>query len=294
MIHLLWILPLLLLLFFLSSPRFRGDIAESRTRRLLAQGLERKLYTRFDGLVLPTGGGTLSVDHVVVSKFGIFVIESVYVRGWISGGEFQDRWKQKRLTGSVRFDNPLHRNRLQVEALQRLLDYPASVFHPLVVLVGQSGFKSALPGNVLAPKQLLAAIRRKSRQLLTPEQADHATKVIADARVKEPGGWVLRPLLALRIALVAAVLGGAWLAFRDDFDRLLDRSLQESGPAQDPALYHPDGSPKSEREIWEDSLVCAYSVDTGRCACYEPTGVRADLDANRCRDLAERGSILNQ
>jgi hypothetical protein len=40
LLHLLWIAPLLLLIFFLSSPRYRGDIAESRVRRLLATGLE--------------------------------------------------------------------------------------------------------------------------------------------------------------------------------------------------------------------------------------------------------------
>ena len=39
MLHLLWIIPLLLLIVFISSPRFRGDIAESRVRRLLRTGL---------------------------------------------------------------------------------------------------------------------------------------------------------------------------------------------------------------------------------------------------------------
>ena len=61
-----------------------------------------------------------------------------------------------------------------------------------------------------------------------------------------------------------------------------------------PGNFRPDGSPKSERELWEDRLVCSYSVDTGRCACYEPSGARARIDAARCRELAERGSILER
>jgi hypothetical protein len=61
-----------------------------------------------------------------------------------------------------------------------------------------------------------------------------------------------------------------------------------------PERFHPDGQPKSERELWEDSLVCAYSVDTGRCACHDRDGARVDLAAERCRELAERGSVLRQ
>jgi hypothetical protein len=291
LLHLLWIVPLVLLIVFLSSPRFRGDIAETRTRRLLSHGLERNLYTVFNGVVLPIGGGTIVVEHVAVSRFGIFVFHSEFVRGWISGGELQPRWRQKRLARTVLFDNPLHRNRLQVEALQRLLDYPASVFHPFVVLVGQAGFKGKPPENVLSPSRLLAQVRKKTRHLLTPEQADHAVRCIDEARLKSPRR---RPLLWLRLLLLAAVLAGAWFAFRGDIQRIVGQYRQEAAQAADPAAFHPDGRPKTEREQWEDSLACAYSVDTGRCACYEPSGARADLDEARCRELAERGSVLKQ
>jgi hypothetical protein len=294
LLHLLWITPLLLLIFFLSSPRYRGDIAESRVRRLLATGLERNRYTVFNGLVLPCGGGTRPIDHVVVSKFGIFVIESHYVRGWISGGEFQDRWKQGLLGRAVRFDNPMHRNRLQVEALQSLLGYPPSVFHPLVVLAGQKGFKSRLPDNVLPPENLLAHIRKKTRQLLTPEQADQAIRVIGEARLREPGGLVVRPVALLRLFLLLAVVAGAWFAFRDGISQLSQDMRQRAEQRAAPEQFHPDGRRKTERELWEDSLICAYSADTGRCSCYDPAGSLVGLEPEQCRELAERGSILKQ
>lgn len=294
MLHLLWIAPLLLLIFFLSSPRYRGDIAESRVRRQLAAGLERNLYTVFNGLVLPCSGGTRPIDHVVVSKFGIFVIESDYVRGWISGGEFQERWKQGLLGRAVRFDNPMHRNRLQVEALQQLLDYPSSVFHPMVVLAGQKGFKSRLPENVLPPEKLLAHMRRRTRHLLSPEQADRAIRVIGESRLRAPGGLVVRPVTLLRLALLAAMLVGVWFAFRDDISRLSQDLRQRAEQRAAPEQFHPDGRRKSEQELWEDSLVCAYSADTGRCACYDPDGTRVALETGHCRELAERGSVLRQ
>lgn len=294
MLHLVWILPLLLLFIYLSSPRYRGDAAESRTRRLLATGLERNLYTVFNDLVLPSGGGTIPVDHVIVSKFGIFVIESEYVRGWISGGEFQQHWKQGLLRRVLKFDNPQHRNRLQVEALQRLLDYPGSVFHPVVVLVGQKGFKTPMPVNVLPPEKLLAHIRKKTRHELTPKQTDQAIRAIDEWRLRAPGGRRFTPVTGVRLLLLLVLAAGTYLAFRDDIARLGQELRENADRRSDPDQFHADGTRKTERELWEDSLACAYSADTGRCACYDPDGARVKLEPEACRELAERGSVLNQ
>ena len=114
-LHLLWIVPLVLTIAFLSSPRFRGDIAQRRTRRILKHGLEKNRYTILDDVALPSGGGSVDIDHVVVSRFGVFVIKSLYAEGVISGGEFQDRWKQDRWGRSRRIENPLHEVTVQAE-----------------------------------------------------------------------------------------------------------------------------------------------------------------------------------
>jgi len=294
LLHLAWIVPLVLLIIFISSPRFRGDIAESRVRRLLATGLEKSRYTLINDLVVPSGGGTTRIDHVVVSRFGIFVIESCYVRGWISGTAVQAQWLQHRWRGATRFDNPVHRNRLQVEALQRSLDYPASVFVPLVVLVGQKGFKSPPPQNVVGPERLLAFIRKKSRHELNAEQADRALQKITAARLSSPVGWAANRWKLLRALLFLVLLGGLWLAFRDDLARLVADMERAAERREAPGNFHPDGTRKSERELWEDSLICAHSVDTGRCSCFEPGGDLADVSAETCRELAERGSILQR
>ena len=292
--HLLWIVPLLLLIFFLTSPRFRGDIAQSRVRRLLASGLESNRYTVFNDLVLADAGGTRQIDHVVISKFGIFVIESCYVRGWISGAEFQERWKRKSLWRRSQFDNPLHSSRLQAETLQRLLDYPASVFHPMVVLVGHKGARTRLPENVVGAEKLLASLRKKTVQLLDAEHAERAVRTIDQARLSASRTWLPEPLKLLRLLLLLALTAGACLAFRDDIEGWIAAARLQQEQRSAPEQFRADGSRKSERELWEDSLVCAYSADTGRCACYERDGRAVDLAPEVCRSLAEKGSILNQ
>jgi hypothetical protein len=294
MIHALWIVPLVLLIAFLSSPRFRGDIAQTRVRRLLATGLEKNRYTVFNDISLPSGGGTMHIDHLVVSRFGIFVIESQYVRGWVSGEEFQDRWKLYHWNRFTRIDNPLHRNALQVDAVAKLLKVPSRTIHSLVVLVGQKGFKSAMPERLLSPERLLPYMRKKAHQLMEGEEADRVLATIGASRIQPSvrssiSGWRL-----LQIVLFVVLLAGVWLAFGDRISALKKAFEEKNKKQSAPELFHPDGTSKTDQEIWEDSLVCAYSRDTGRCACYETGGSKADLEPEKCRSLAERGSILQQ
>jgi hypothetical protein len=293
-VHWFWIAPLCLLIIYLFSPRFRGDIAESRVRRILAAGLEKNRYTVLNDVTIPSNGGTSHIDHIVVSKFGIFVIESQYAQGQISGGEFQAQWKQQHFGRSRRLDNPMHRNALQVEALARLLTVPVSKFIPIVVMAGQKDFKSAMPENLLEPGKLIAYMRKNAQQRLESDQANRLIKAIGDARI-HPGRhgranrWAL-----IRWLLIAVLIGGAYLAFRGDISDLQSRISEKTEKDTSPELFRPDGSRKSERELWEDSLLCAYSQDTGRCSCYEPGGDPVDLEPARCRSLAERGSVLKQ
>jgi hypothetical protein len=295
LLHGLWIVPLALLIAYLSSPRHRGEIAEARVRRLLAAGLERSRYTVFNDLDVPSGGGTVHVDHVVVSKFGVFVIESQYARGWISGGEFQERWKQYHLGRFTRLDNPLHRNKIQVDALGRLLGLPRQKMHPLVVMVGQKGYKSPMPEQMVVPERLIRHIHRKGQQLLNDEQAVRVIEGLRGPGVviggRASGASRRRWLLAL---LWGILLAGSYLAFDEPLGRWWSE-YREQASLQDAAdRFHEDGRPRTERELWEDSLVCAYSSDTDRCVCYEPDGERAEVEPARCRSLAQRGSVLQQ
>ncbi len=50
------------------------------------------------------------LDHVVVSRFGVFVIETKNYRGWIFGSEKQPQWTQQIYRQKNRFQNPLHQN----------------------------------------------------------------------------------------------------------------------------------------------------------------------------------------
>jgi len=293
-LHFIWLLPLIVLIAYLGSPRFKGTMGEARVGRLLVSMLERNRYTVLNRVILPSNGGTVQIDHVVTSKFGIFVIQTVFLRGWISGAEFQSRWKQHRFKRFTRFDNPMHQNHLNVQALARLLQLPESRFHSIVVFLGHRGFKRSMPFNVLPAEKLISYIRKRTENILAEDQASQALTGLEHARLRPRLGLMADPWVLLRLVLIVALMAGAWVAFHDELGQWVNTIKKHSAMGPSPENIHPDGGLKTEQELWQDSLICAWSVDSGRCSCYQPDGSKVDLDSETCRSLAQRGSILKQ
>lgn len=51
-------------------------------------------YHVLDDIVLNTKKGTTQIDHIVVSKYGIFAIETKNYRGEIYGNDDRQQWTQ--------------------------------------------------------------------------------------------------------------------------------------------------------------------------------------------------------
>ena len=79
-----YIIPFLILVAILKSRWFKGVFGEFLVNKLLAS-LPSTEYTLIKNVTLPTDDGTTQVDHIVVSKFGIFVVETKNMKGWIFG-----------------------------------------------------------------------------------------------------------------------------------------------------------------------------------------------------------------
>ncbi len=269
-------------------------MAQARVGRLLSAMLESNRYTVINDMTIPSNGGTVKVDHVVISKFGVFVIKSVFARGWISGGEFQDRWKQHRFKRTHLFQNPIHQNHLGLQALSRLLKVPESKFHSVVVFSGHKGFKKSMPFNVLPAEKLISTIRKRTENILSEEQAGLVLSGLDRAQIRPRLGLLSDPWVWLRLVLILGVLAGAWGAYHDRLGQWVEALKKNAEMRSSPEKFHPDGQPRTEHEVWQDSLICAWSVDSGRCSCYQADGSKAEVGPEKCRDLAERGSILKQ
>jgi len=84
-----WFIPMMLFLAFLGSPKFKGILGEALVKVTAWLRLPSKTYHALHNVTLPTPDGTTQIDHIFVSCFGIFVVETKNMKGWIFGGEKQ-------------------------------------------------------------------------------------------------------------------------------------------------------------------------------------------------------------
>jgi restriction system protein len=181
-----WLIPLILLGALLKSSRVKGFIGELRVRLALRLRLDRATYRAVHDLTLPTPDGTIQIDHVVVSRYGIFVIETKNMKGWIFGGERQSQWTQKIFRHTTRFQNPLMHNYKHVKALQALLDVPPETIHSVVTFVGDSTFKTPIPANVTQGRRFIGYTRSFRAPVFRDAAVEAVLQRVADGRLK-PG-----------------------------------------------------------------------------------------------------------
>ena len=82
----------------------------------------------------PSRKYTTQIDHVVVSPYGIYVIETKNYSGWIFGSEKSKRWKESfKTTPGHYFYNPIKQNWGHAYALAEHLRLDIRVFKPIVV-----------------------------------------------------------------------------------------------------------------------------------------------------------------
>lgn len=179
----LWhLVPLALLVGLIKSPWFKGVIGEfvvNVSARLL---LDKNEYHLIKNVTLPTEGGTTQIDHIIVSEYGVFVVETKNMKGWIFGSPNQKHWTQKIYKHSQKFQNPLHQNYKHVKTLQQLLDLEDDQIHSVVVFIGDSTFKTTMPENVTYGGGYIRYIKSKTIMVLSQSEAKTIVRKIESGK----------------------------------------------------------------------------------------------------------------
>ena len=87
-------------------PQIKGIIGESRVSRKL-ENLNHEEFKVLNDVLLNTSNGFSQIDHIVISIYGIFVIETKNYTGWIHGNENSEYWIQTIYKKKTKFRNPI-------------------------------------------------------------------------------------------------------------------------------------------------------------------------------------------
>ncbi|MBO7221344.1 MAG: NERD domain-containing protein [Alistipes sp.] len=141
----------------ISSPKTIGKIGEKEVAHKL-HWLPRN-YTVLNDILLPTDYGTTQIDHIVVSPYGIFVIETKNYKGWIFGYENSREWKQSLLgkknwfgwsSEQYKFRNPIRQNMAHTIAIKMLLkEIGTFTIIPIVVFSDDAYLNVTAPNHIV-------------------------------------------------------------------------------------------------------------------------------------------------
>lgn len=178
-----WLIPVAILIGFVRSAWFKGVTGEALIKLAAVFSLPRDTYHPFHNVTLRALDGTTQIDHIFVSRFGIFVVETKNMKGWIFGGEKQPQWTQKLFKKSFKFQNPLRQNYKHTKTLETILDVPADAIRSVVVFVGESTFKTPMPENVTQGSGCITYIKSFREPVLSEEQVRVAVAQIESGRL---------------------------------------------------------------------------------------------------------------
>ena len=164
---------------------FKGFLGETVINVAMWLKLEKDVYHRLNGITLPrANGGSTQIDHIIVSVYGIFVIETKNYKGWIYGSEKQKQWTQAFPNGSkFKFQNPLRQNYLHIKTLADLLGLELSYFHSMIAFIGECELKTRdeLPEHVLTGG-MVSYVKKKQDEILTEDEVKSIVEQINSNR----------------------------------------------------------------------------------------------------------------
>lgn len=164
-------LSILILITFLMSPAFKRMIEGSVVANEIYDKLDKTEYYLIKDINMPTLGDKTQIEHVIVSRFGLFVIESKSMKGSIDGEEKQKDWTQTLHRRKSTFENPLQQNYKHLRALAHILRLSDDKFHSVILFTGKSTFNSPMPENVL-DKNYINYIKSKDIEMFSKAEVN--------------------------------------------------------------------------------------------------------------------------
>lgn len=172
-------------------PGVKGWFGEMLMRLGFNLSLPKDVYRVINNVTIPDGrGGTTQIDHIVVSPYGVFVVETKHYKGWIFGGEHDRQWTQKIHGGhSQKFQNPLLQNYKHTECLRELLGLSKEQVKSVIVFTGECTLKTRdkLPTHVTHPGSCVRYISSHRDILFDVEAVTAVEAAIRENRLTP--GW---------------------------------------------------------------------------------------------------------
>lgn len=158
----IWIFIIIAIICAIFYKQIVGKAGEHHVKGELKK-LPKDKYFVINDLMIEVDSKTHQIDHVIISNYGVFVIETKQYNGYIVGNEYDKKWKQN---NKCYINNPIHQNYGHVKALEELLELPKDKFIPIVCISSNARLKIDSKSLVLRLYELISKIKEYSEEII--------------------------------------------------------------------------------------------------------------------------------
>jgi restriction system protein len=181
-----WVLLLLFVawLIMLFAPIIKGRVGEGAVNLAAKLRLDSSVYHLIKDVTIPTKRGSTQIDHVIVSKFGLFVIETKNYKGCIFADANSAKWTQVNFKHKNQFQNPVRQNYAHICALAELLELPKDKIIGVVCFMGDAKFKNGVPEGVFLEGRYVNHIKSFQTPVFSAEEVAGIVRQIESGRLE--------------------------------------------------------------------------------------------------------------
>jgi len=164
----------------LFLPKIEGAKGEYSVVRKLRK-LNKNEYLTFNDVYLKANERSTQIDHLIISVYGIFVIETKNYSGWIHGSEKSEYWTQTFYKEKIKFRNPIKQNWSHIYFLKDVLtSYKQVKYHSIIVFTGKATLKNIFSQTpVIYKNKLIETIKDNNTPNLSIEQVNEISNQLS-------------------------------------------------------------------------------------------------------------------
>lgn len=185
-----WIIFILVIVIFTILERYtkkiQGFIGEKSVALILLK-LNPNKYKVINDLMVRFNGKTTQIDHLVISNFGIFVIETKNYYGWILGNEFRNHWTKLiyETKNIIKINNPIKQSNWHINVLKNILKkYQDINYFPIVVFTKRAYLSVKTETDVINNTKLLVTIKKYKTENISDQVRDEIYNLLNVLNIK--------------------------------------------------------------------------------------------------------------
>ncbi len=166
---------------FIFYKQIVGWFGEHWTKKALKK-LPKDKYIIINNLFLMVNNKTYQIDHVIISKYGIFCIETKQYNGFITGNKYDKYWVRHAGKNKYYYLNPIRQNYGHIKALSELLTINDNDIYNLVCISSNAKLKVENDGELVNCYTITNKILSYDKEIIS--NPNEIYKILKNSNIK--------------------------------------------------------------------------------------------------------------